>query len=207
MVVYCLGDIKAKREAFIAEGEKEGKLCLDNEEVLGAIRAEEGGTVFGMGENPFANMKVADFIYYDGRIKKKESKRLAKVFALKIPFNKKMSALDTVTLRAATLLARFDKAATQLYVNFDGLLPSAKQKARLARFVRSLSGYFDIYIAVSDSRFIPPYSRLRRYDERGSFCEIAPARYRIEKGRKRDFVKLSGKSGEIKVKKVTVTRY
>lgn len=207
MVVYCLGDIKIKREAFLSEGEKLGKLCLDNEEVLGAVPAENGGTVFGIGENPFAEMKVADFVYYEGRIKKKESLRLARVFSLRLPFNKKMRSLDTASLRAAQLLAHFDRSTAELYINFDGVVPSRKNKKRLTRLLRAISSYFDIYVSVSDSRFIPPFKRIRRYDKNGKYCEIAPARYRIERCRRREFVKLSGKGGEIKVKKATVARY
>ena len=205
-VVYCLGDIKAKREAFAFEGEKEENLYLDNCEVLGAIKAD-GQTVFGIGENPYGNMTAEEFIRYESGKRKGETLRLMKIFGVKVALNKKIKKLKAVPLRIVWLIARYGASVKTLYINFDSLLPTSKNKRQVKDAVRLLSRYFDVVVSVSDSRFIPEGSKIRRYESEKKFCEIALNKYRIEKGKKKDFLAVGGETGDLSLKKVTLTRY
>ncbi len=206
IITYCLGDILAKRSAFTLEGEKEDALYLDNCEVVGAPKGERG-TVFGIGENPYGNMTVEEFIRYESGKKASEVVRLCKIFGVKLSLNKKIKRLNPLSLRAVFLVSGFTPKTETLYINLDSLLPTPKNKKLVSKLLNPLSRYFKIFVAVSDSRFIPRTGKIRRYDESGKYCEIALGKYIIERAKKKDFYSLAGENCDSLLKKATLARY
>ena len=151
MVVYCVGNAFVKRAEFRASARGKESVCLDNDDML-VIPRSVNKTYFAHGETPFGNFKVGEYIEYHrslilGRkIKRSETKYYNKFFSLQLKLGKKMRSLTAVEYRCAQFLSRYTLDARKIYIVFDGIEYSAKNKKRLDKFVGSLSKYFHIFI-------------------------------------------------------------
>ena len=78
MIVYCLGDAKAKRAAFRAADGGINSMSIDNDEILTVLK-NDGKTYFAVGDIPFADMSVSEFVAYSKSLcKRSEERRVGK---------------------------------------------------------------------------------------------------------------------------------
>lgn len=211
MVVYCLGEAEAKRASFRRAGETAGVMSIDNDEILLSL-GSGGRTYFGIGEIPFADMTVAEFVAYSKSlikaqpVRERETRYYARLFGFKLNVRKKLKGLSVVKYRMAQFLAEYDLSVQNVYVNFDGFAYCRKNRRRLDKFLCKIRKYFNIFVAVSDYRFIPQGAAVRRYGEGGQACEINPSAFKAFNGRKRAFRALAKNKnvslGDFTVKKV-----
>ncbi|MBR2988544.1 MAG: hypothetical protein IKC64_02330 [Clostridia bacterium] len=186
MVVYCVGNAFIKRAEFrrLARG-KEG-ICLDNDDML-VLPRSVGKTYFAHGETPFGNFKVGEYIEYNRslilgrRIKRTETKYYNRFFSLKLKLNKRMRSLSSVEYRYAQFLSRYTIDVRKVYIVFDGIEFSAKNKKRLDQMVGELSKYFHVFISVSDYRFIPQGATVRHYQLNGEQAQIDLSSFRANR--------------------------
>ncbi len=208
MVIYCVGDTAMKRKDF--REKRDGKLSLDNEEVLGVVK--DGGAVyFAVGAIPFANMSVYEFVSYSrslcfDKCSNREIRYYSKLFGFSLKLYKKMRRLSVVKFRAAQFLAGFSPQVKEIYMNFDGLEYTRKNAKELASLLKKASKFYEVFVSVSDSRFIPASATLRRYDGQGVITEIRASDYRCEKENKKTLLSIMKEScdgDKLKPKKVT----
>lgn len=215
MITYCLGDIEAKRKAFRSVNPKDGKMSIDNDEVLLSI-SEGGRTYFAVGETPFADMNVAEFVAYSKSLKSSQPVRdretlyYAKLFGFNVGVYKRLKKLNVPEYRMAQFLAKYDLSVRDVYVNFDGFDYSFGHKRAVIRFCRKLKRYFNIYIAVSDYRFVPASAAIRNYSPDGTYGDFNPAKFTSRVGKKRAFKQLAQKRdlplGDFRVRKIVVAK-
>ena len=74
--------------------------------------------------------------------------------------------------------------------------------------INKLSRYYEVFVAVSDYRFIPKNASIRAYSAEGDFVEIGLAKYECERANKkaRLSLKKEGEEVKIKIKRVTSAR-
>ena len=189
MVVYCVGNAFIKRAHFRKNGALDDGLCLDNDEML-AIPRGKGGAYFARGETPFGNFTVAEYVAYHrstivGRkIKKAETKYYNRFFAFDLKLNRKMRSLSVSQYRMAQLLSRYTLNARKVFIVFDGVEFSGRENKRLKMLVASLSKYFNVFVSVSDYRFIPLGATVRHYDKDGQQTQIDLSLFTTTKRRK-----------------------
>ena len=208
MITYCIGDIKEKRKHFLEQAVDEKNEYLDNDELL-AVREENGKTMFAVGEIPFSNMKVVEYITYQrSSITKnsvcfREIKYYGKLFALNLPLRKKMRSLSVIDYRKAQFLSSYTLTVRSIYINLDGVLYSAKNRKQLENIISGLRRYFHLYIAVSDSRFIPLGAVIREYKREGGYDEVNSGGYKMQRVSSKLFPL---QENYLKVKKVLKTQ-
>jgi hypothetical protein len=208
MITYCVGDTAMKRKDF--REKREGKLSLDNDEVLGVVKGDDG-VYFAVGVIPFANMSVYEFVAYSrslcfDKCSNREIKYYSKLFGFSLPLKRKMKSLSVVKYRTAQFLAGFSPQVKEIYMNFDGLEYTHKNAKELVALLKKASRFYEVFVSVSDSRFIPPSATLRRYDAQGVITEIRSSDYSCEKANKKTLLSIMKESydGEkLKPKKVT----
>lgn len=214
MITYCLGDIKAKRAAFRSMEGQNGMLSVDNDEILTTV-SSEGKTYFAIGDMPFKDMGIAEYIAYSRSlinaqpVRDRETAYYAKLFGLKRPIYKKLKNLSVTDYRKVQFLAKYDLSVREIYINFDGIEYSRAHKNSILRFTGKLKKYFNIFLAVSDYRLIPKGFSLRYYDKDGGKTDIALKSYQLVKGKKRKFINILKQKklslGELNLHKVVVT--
>ncbi len=179
MVVYCVGDVAAKRADF--RKKQSGKLSIDNDEVLGTIK-KDGKVYFAVGTVPFSNMRVYEYVAYckaltSSAVSRNETKYYRQLFKLPIPLKSKMKKLSVPQYRMAQLLGSFSPSVTDIYVNMDGVEYSVRHEAEIKRLVAGIGKHYRVFVSVSDYRFIPEKSRVKRYDGNGDSIEISISEY------------------------------
>lgn len=209
MVIYCVGDTAMKRKDF--REKRDGKLSLDNDEVIGVVK-DDGGVYFAVGAIPFANMSVYEFVAYSrslcfDKCSNREIKYYSKLFGFSLALYKKMRTLSVVKYRSAQFLAGFSPQVKEIYMNFDGLEYTRKNAKELAVLLKKVSKFYEVFVSVSDSRFIPVSATLRRYDAQGVITEIRSSDYSCEKANKKTLLSIMKESyGSEKIKPKKVTR-
>ena len=214
MITYCLGDIKAKRAAFRAAEADKGQLSIDNDEILTTVE-KEGKTFFAVGEVPYADMSVAEFVAYSKSLIKaqpvrdRETAYYARLFGFKLSVKRRLKSLDVPKYRMAQFLAKYDLSVRDVFINFDGYEYSRRHRKSIERFVKKLKRYFNVFIAVSDYRFSPEGGAVRRYAADGTVSEINLKAFLSSRGRKRAFKTLLKEKdlsiGDFDLRKVVVS--
>ncbi len=208
MITYCIGEVNAKRKHFLEKSVSECNEYLDNDELL-AVKEENGETLFAVGEIPFGNMKVSEYIVYQRSnamrrtVPMREVKYYGKLFFLDLPFRKKMNALSVIDYRKAQFLANYNLAVREVYINLDGLPFNRKNRKKLENLISGLRRYFNLYISISDSRFIPQGALIREYKKDGQYAEVNSGGYKIKSVKKALFPL---QENYLKVKKVLKTQ-
>lgn len=213
MIVYCLGDAKAKRAAFRSTDGGANSMSIDNDEILTVLK-NDGKTYFAVGEIPFADMSVSEFVSYGKSLCKtqpahrREISYYAKLFGFKSVMCKKLKKLSVPQYRMAQFLTKYDLSVRDVYVNFDGLEYSRANKKAVNGFLSKIKRYFNIYVGVSDFRFTRYGSAVRQYGADGEISEIILNKYRSLRGKKRVFKTLLDKTdqstGDFDIRKVVV---
>ena len=96
-----------------------------------------------------------------------------------------MRSLTSAQYRTAQFLSRYTIDTRKVYIVFDGIEYSAKNKKSLDNMIRELSKYFHIFISVSDYRFIPQGATVRHYQLSGEQTQIDLSNFRANKSGKK----------------------
>ncbi len=163
MVFYCVGDCRIKRAAFLSASKLRGEIYLDNDEVGGLVSDKNGETVVVKSDEPlpFADFTVGEFVAYSRALTSEKPMtdsdvaELARSLSLRVPLRKKMGELTVVQRRSVMLLAKHMKNLRSVFINMDGSDYSPRVKFDLTRLLRSLSDRINLFVSVSDLRFIP----------------------------------------------------
>ena len=171
-VIYCIG-LAQKKRTYFRQAVKDGVVFADNDEVLAGF-PENGRTFFVIGDYPFSDMGVYEFVRYNRMIlsgsapdKREVSSFLRKATGKRVNLRKKLGKLSLFSYRAVTLISKCTDSTRRVAVSFDGALYSPAKMKAMTRFVSALSGYGEVLVSVSDSRFIPCGATVRRFDSRG----------------------------------------
>lgn len=180
MVMYCMGNIGAKRRAFRAVNQS-NELCLDNDDVVADFLLN-GKVYFVIGAMPFGDMSVWDYICYSRALKTRLSlnasavKQLLKAAGCKVSLFKKLKNLDRITYRRVMFAAKIDSNITDIYANFDGVAYSLSAKRKLKKLVADWKKSYNVFVSVSDSRFIPKKAETSVYLPDGIVSGYVPQR-------------------------------
>lgn len=163
MVFYCVGDCVIKRAAFLSASRLRGEIYLDNDEFSGVVSNKKGDTfaVENSEPLPFADFTVGEFVAYSRALTSEKPMtdadvaELARSLSLRVPIRKKMGDLSVIQRRSVMLLAKHVKNLRSVFINMDGSDYSPRVKFDLTRFLRSLSDGLNLFVSVSDFRFIP----------------------------------------------------
>ena len=172
MVTYCTGNIAAKRRDFRSK-QSEDTISVDNDEVLATFTLNKKLYVV-VGTTPFSNTRLGQFIAYSRALKSRLPLRLEtiksmlKCAGVRKSICAKMGSLDSIDYRAARLVSQIDITTKTIYVNFDGLEYTHKNAKKVNRYLRVWGKSYDVFVAVSDSRFIPQKAAVINYTKTGT---------------------------------------
>lgn len=178
MVTYCLGSAGAKRRDFRSK-KGGGVVTLDNDDVLADFLLD-GKQCFVIGELPFGDFCVSDYICYHRALKTKLPLRTKAIRNLlhrcgsKAGAYRRIARLDRLEYRKLQLAAKLEDDTHTVYVNFDGLPYSRKNKAKMDALLRSWQK-FTVFAAVSDSRFVQKGCSQVEYFSDGAVRGKSPA--------------------------------
>lgn len=177
MITYCLGDAAVKRAAFRLADKAVTAACADNDEVIAAT--DQGGKRwFAIGGVPFGDMTVAEFVAYRKSLVTKSPVRdaeilyYARLFGFKRKISTKMKRLSLPEYRFVQFMAKYDLAVREVYLNFDGFIYSKHAAKAVRGLAARLGKYFDVFVSVSDYRFIPCGATVRSYDPDGEKTDV-----------------------------------
>ncbi len=179
MVTYCVGDIVAKRRAFRKKCDGD-TVSLDNDDVIADVKANDE-TCFLIGELPFADFSIADYVRYAranltqlalGKVAIKNLLRLAGYKGSMFRCIKRLSRVD---YRKIQLASKVTDKTRIVYVNFDGLPYTKFYKRRLRALLKTWKK-FDVYVSVSDVRFLPKKCARKQYFADGTVLNSETSR-------------------------------
>lgn len=171
MVTYCTGSITAKRRAFRNESGEE-TVNVDNDEVLATFTLNKKLYVV-VGTVPFSNMTVQQFVASSRALrtnlplKRSALKELLVKVGVRRRLGRRMGSLMPAEYRAVCLAAKLEITTKNIYVNYDGLEYSRRNRKVLSRFLKIWGKTYNVFAAVSDTRFIPKKAAVLRYTENG----------------------------------------
>lgn len=169
-VFYCVGNIGVKRKEFRVP--RENAVCADNDDVLSYFSLS-GKLYCLLGKLPFCDMLVRDYIAYQRALTRtkplsdKEIRYLMRAVGCKVSPYKRIKRLSRVQFRHLQLAAKWSVDTKQVYVNLDGLHYSRKNGRQVRALVDALKENFEVYVALSDSRFVPKGSHIVDYSQDG----------------------------------------
>ncbi len=167
MVVYCTGNVTAKRRAFRSVN-SEDSICVDNDEII-ATYFLNSKLYFLIGEIPYSNMSVEQFVACARALKtqlplnRMSIKEMVKQAGYTGSSRKKLGRLSRIEYRAVALAAKTDFTVKNIYLNFDGLEYSRKNSKQLKKFLAVCSKAYGVHVSVSDARFLPPNAQVLCY--------------------------------------------
>lgn len=206
-VYYCVGNIGVKRKDF--RSPRENSICADNDDVLSYFSLS-GKLYCLLSSLPFSDMLVRDYIAYQRALQRckpfsdKEIKYLMKAVGCKLGLYRRIGTLSRVQFRHVQLAAKWSIDTKTLYVNLDGLHYCRKNAVQVRKMLDSLKENFEVYVALSDSRFVPKGSHIIEYSQDGS-AKVLKARAQLSKlTPKKTLCKYfkDGKTGDIDIKSV-----
>lgn len=177
-IIYLTGELSAKRRLIRSKAQSD--VTADNDDILGYFKLS--GKLYCLpGTLPFSDMSVRSFVAYkrslqevgSAPMKDREIKCYLGAVGLKIRLRKKIKSLSRIEYRHLLLACSYKLGATSAYVNFDGLSYSLAARRELNGMLAALSRKFNVYVAVSDSRFIPRGASVRKVTSDG--MQIAAA--------------------------------
>ncbi len=171
-VNYCIGSIGVKRNKFLACGEN--SVCADNDDVLGFFSLS--GKLYCLpGKLPFGDLSVKSYICYRRSLLNEkcrpmtlnEMKFLLRAVGCKFSLNRKVKTLTRIEFRLLSLAAKWAPDCKTIFLNFDGLDYCYARKREMRKALNRLSKKYEVFAAVSDSRFIPKKARILTYSSDG----------------------------------------
>lgn len=166
-VTFCVGSVGAKRKAFLQKLDR--TVTADNDDVLLCFRLQ-GKLYCAQGEIPFGNMTVREIVAYqcalrvDRPLSDGEIRYILRSGGLKVRLRKRLRTLSRVKFRHLQLITKLELDTTTVRLNFDGLDYTARNRRHLQKMLKTLSARYDVQVAVTDTRFIPPLAHVLRYD-------------------------------------------
>lgn len=159
MVTYCVGSARQKRAYFASAS---GVVVLDNVEVLFCASAD-GKNYFALGEVPFGSFGVLEYLKYRRALCDKKV-NASQIRALGLSPRKRLKRLCAAEMRLVMFLEKTagetDKA---IVVNLDGCKYTRRNAAALKRLTALAD---EVYVCVTDERFIPSGARIMRFGKR-----------------------------------------
>lgn len=158
MINYCVGNVGHKRNYFRSQKD-ESIVSIDNDEVLSTFMLDKK-LYFIIGDIPFANMSIYQYISYfraltiNIPLKKAQIKKELKNIAFNRAISCYMKNLSVVEYRLVNLAAKLQPTTKTIYINFDGVEFNNKNKMLINRYLKHLSKKFEIFVSVSDYRFV-----------------------------------------------------
>ena len=177
-VTYLTGELNAKRKMI--RSMSEDAVIADNDDIIGYFRLS--GKLYCLpGTLPFSDMSVRSFIAYRRSLindkckamSSREVRSYLKAVGCKVKIRRKVGSLSTTQYRHLCLASNYKVGATRAYLNLDGLPYTRYNKRALRALVKKLSRIFSVFVAVSDTRFIPRGAVVSRVTSEGA--EIAAA--------------------------------
>lgn len=158
MITYYIGNVRRKRMLFRDCGEDVA--VADNCDVLADFPF--GGKVcFVLGDIPFADMKVGEYLAYCRALKSssplsaKQAKELLRRAGLKISLERRMFTLSRLLFRFVHLAAQVGEDTREVRINLDGIMYSRRAKSKMRDILRRTErGYAEVRVSVSDYRFL-----------------------------------------------------
>lgn len=165
MLTYYIGNIREKRMLFRAP--KPQAVLADNTDVLADFKLN-GKVCFVLGDIPYANMRVGEYLGYARSLKTRlpidasEAKRLLQRVGLRVRLSRKMRSLPRYLFRGVLLAAALEDDTRHAWINLDGVAYSRRTCRNVRRMLQSTERMFEeVHAAVSDYRFIPKNARVR----------------------------------------------
>lgn len=171
-VNYCIGNIGVKRNKFLACGEN--SVCADNDDVLGFFSLS--GNLYCLpGKLPFGDLTVKSYICYRRSLLNEKCKPLTlneirfllNAVVCKFGLNRKVKSLTRIEFRLLSLAAKWQPDSKVVFLNFDGLDYCYARKREMRKAIERLSKKYEVFAAVSDTRFIPKKARILTYSADG----------------------------------------
>lgn len=175
-VTYLTGELNAKRKMI--RSMSEDAIVADNDDIIGYFRLS--GKLYCLpGTLPFSDMSVRSFIAYKRSLitdkckamSAREARCYLRAVGCKLKLRRKVGSLSTTQYRHLCLASSYKVGATRVYLNLDGLPFTRYNRRALRALVKKLSHAFSVFVAVSDSRFIPRRTVVSRVTSDGA--EIA----------------------------------
>ncbi len=155
-IIYLIGDSAEKRRVIRSA---QGVARAHNDEVTNVCRIK-GKDYYVVGTHPFADFTVLQYIRYERalidapRLSDDDIKKLIRDCGAKAGLHSKIGKLSFVDRRLVTLAARITDQTATVAVNFDGVPFSRSLRSRLHRAAARLSKKYEVWISVTDSRYI-----------------------------------------------------
>ncbi len=169
-VTFCLGNIGVKRRSF--KKTAEGEMCVDNDDVLLSFRL--GGKLYcAVGSLPFADMSVREYMAYSRSLRlskplcDSEIRFLLRSVGFRRRLYTRVGALSRVEYRHLCLAAQMEIDVKTVKINFDGLPYSHRNRRQMLKLLKNLEPRYETLVAVTDTRFIPPFAQTVCYSEQG----------------------------------------
>jgi len=113
------------------------------------------------GQIPFGTFTIFEYYKYQRALVDEKplekvaiAKRLYKV-GLRKRITTKLKKLSAIEFRALTLSIKMQDDTRDTYLNFDGLKYCRKNKKRLQAFLARLDKNYNVFVNLSDNRFVP----------------------------------------------------
>ena len=159
MITYYIGNVREKR-MFFRKTRIDAALA-DNCDVLADFKLN-GKVCFVLGEIPYADMRVGEYLGYARALKTRlplsdsAAKELLEKAGTRVSLCKRMGKLNRLTFRAVLLAAALTDATRESWLNLDGIAYSFFMRLHMRRMLNRIAkNYEHVPVAVSDYRFIP----------------------------------------------------
>ncbi len=177
-VIYCIGSPEGKRRDF-RKNVSEEWVYADNDEVLASV-TKDGKTYFMIGDAPFSEMTVKQYVSYHRSVVAPDKtdfsyfrRLLWKTCRAVLLGGALVSNMPRFAYRVMQCFTYATEKTKVLAVNFDGTEYSRGNQRFMRRFIRTFAGKYKLLVGVSDARFIPAGSTVRRYYGDGSYNQLS----------------------------------
>lgn len=137
----------------------QGVARAHNDEVTNICRIK-GKDYYVVGTHPFADFTVLQYIRYERalidapRLSDAQIKKLLRTCGTKASLRSRLGKLSFVDRRLVTLAARITPQTVTVAIDLDGVPYSGFLRSRLHRAASKLSKKYEVWICVTDSRYI-----------------------------------------------------
>ncbi len=155
-IIYLLGDSAEKRRVLRSA---QNVARAHNDEVTDVCRIR-GRDYYVVGTHPFADFTVLQYVRYERalidapRLSDEAIRQILRACGTKARLHARMGKLSFVDRRLVTLAARVTLQTVTVAINLDGVPFSRALRTRLHRAAAKLSRKYEVWISVTDSRFI-----------------------------------------------------
>ena len=175
MLTYYIGNVQKKR-AYFREHFNDG-VGVDNCDVTASLNLN-GKACIVLGDIPFANMSVGEYLCYSRALRDRlplthaAAKMLLRRAGLRVSLESKLGSLNRFSFRLVLLAAALKDEVKDIWLNLDGIAYSPYAAHRLRRTLKRIEGgRVDLHLSVSDSRFVPKKAKVITVASGGGMVE------------------------------------